>query len=88
MIRISNKQIKRVQATTGEIDCLEWKGILFRWEHNINNVDEYSSEGYFVGIDPRYVYFKLTIRANFIDNVFHLKTGWGKPVTYVNLIDD
>jgi len=87
MMRLAKSEVKQIQSRTGEIDCLVWKKIKFSWSENINNVDQYVVEGCFVGISPKYMYEGLTISANFKDNIFYLKTGHGKIITWINLLD-
>jgi len=87
MMRLASSEIKKHHSHTGEIECVLWKGIKFSWKENINNVDQYVANGYFVGISPKFMYETLTVSADFINNVFYLKTGRGKPVTWINLLE-
>lgn len=86
MIRLSKTEVKPYRSSTGEVDCLLWRDIIFSWKSNEDNIDEYVAEGYFVGINPKFMYEKLTIRADFKNNKFSLLTGYGKPITWVNLL--
>ena len=87
MMRLAQSEVVKYESNTGQVDCLLWKSIKFSWSHTVNNVDQYIAEGYFVGINPKYLYEKLTISADFIANTFYLKTGQGKPITWINLLD-
>lgn len=87
MMRLAQSEVIKHQSNIGQVDCLLWKNIKFSWSHNINNVDQYVTEGCFVGINPKYMYEKLTISADFIANTFYLKTGRGHSITWINLLD-
>jgi hypothetical protein len=86
MIRLARTEVEPHRSNTGEVDCLMWRDIVFSWKSNTNNVDEYEAKGYFVGISPKYMYEDIIIRADFKKNQFYLKTGYGKPITWVNLL--
>jgi len=86
-MRLNKDKVKEIASNTGEVNCLLWKNIKFSWESTLNNVDQYVSEGYFLGIHPKYVYERLTISADFTNNVFYLKTGRGKIITWINILD-
>jgi hypothetical protein len=87
MMRLAKNEVEQVSSNTGEVDCILWREIKFSWDSNINNVDQYTAEGYFLGIHPKYVYEQLTISADFTNNIFYLKTGRGKPITWVNILN-
>lgn len=87
MHRLSKDNLKTITSNKGEVDCLLWKKIKFSWDCNINNVDQYVAEGFFVLVPGKYVYENLTISADFQNNVFYLKTGYGKPITCINILD-
>jgi hypothetical protein len=86
-MRLAKKEIESFSSNTGEINCIKWRNIVFSWTGNYNSVDEYTANGCFVGIHPKYMYEKLIIMADFVNNTFHLKTGRGKEVTYINMLD-
>ena len=86
-MRLAKDEVEQISSNTGEVDCLLWKNVKFSWQSTINNVDQYVVEGYFLGIHPKYVYEQLTISADFINKVFYLKTGRGKPITWINILD-
>ncbi len=86
-MRLSADDVSPFASNTGEVDCLLWKDTKFSWQTNINNVDQYVAEGNFVLLPGKKLYTKLTISADFTNNVFYLKTGHGKPVTWINILN-
>jgi hypothetical protein len=86
-MRLAKSEIESYASTVGEINCIKWKDIIFSWTGNYNNVDEYTANGYFVGVHPKYMYEKLIIMADFAHQVYHLKTGRGKEITYIDMLD-
>jgi len=86
-MRLARSEVKRQQSNTGEVECLLWRGIKFSWKFNTDDIDYYIAEGLFVGIKPKYAYENLTLVADFSKETFYLKTGRGKPITWINLLD-
>lgn len=88
MLRLSKDDVEKTTSNTGEVDCLLWKNVKFSWDSNINNIDQYIAEGPFVIIPNKspLVYSKLIISADFINNVFFLKTGRGSLLTIINTL--
>lgn len=85
-MRLSKSEVEPFQSNTGEVDCLKWKNVVFTWTGNTNSVDEYTAEGVFVGLNPNQMYEKLVIMADFAHGTFHLRTGKGKKITWINLL--
>ena len=88
MFRIAKRDLKEVIAESGAVEKLIWKGVNFDWQSSINSVDQYVAKGLFVLAPKKRVYEDLTIAADYVNNVFHIKTGRGQPLTVINLIDD
>lgn len=85
-MRLAKSEVEPFQSSTGEVDCLRWRNISFKWTGNTNSVDEYTAEGVFVGLHPHQMYEKLVILADFVNDTFHLHTGRGRKITWINLL--
>ena len=86
-MRLARSEVKRDQSNVGEVECLFWRDIKFSWSYNTDNIDYYTTKGLFVGLKPKYAYENLTIVADFSKKTFNLKTGRGKPITWINLLN-
>jgi hypothetical protein len=87
-MRLARNEVELSKSNTGQVETLLWKKIVFSWDHSADNIDYYvTKEGCYVGVNPKYAYEKLTIAADFRKNTFVLKTGRGKLVTWINLLD-
>tara|TARA_B100000925_G_C21803327_1_gene385619 strand:+ start:155 stop:421 length:267 start_codon:yes stop_codon:yes gene_type:complete len=87
MFRVAKRDLKEIIAESGAVEKLVWKGVEFIWKASINSVDQYVAEGLFVLAPKKRVYEDLTLTADYVNNVFHIKTGRGQPLTVINLID-
>jgi len=89
MKRLREKDIERIRNNVGEVDCLLWQDITFRWDSSpADGVDEYIVEGPFIfRYDPQKVYSNLAIKADWGNKTFFLKTGKGKRATWINLLE-
>ena len=85
-MRLAKSEVEPFHSPKGEVDCVKWRNVVLKWTGNFNNVDEYTAEGIFVGLHPQQMYEKLIIMADFANEVFHLKTGKGKKITWINLL--
>ena len=83
---LSPKEVERLSNSTGEVDCLKWRNVLFRWTEFSEGRDLYQAHGAFLGIRPGIIYETLTIAVDYSKNKFDLWTGTGKEVTVINLL--
>ena len=85
--RIRRDEVNPISCTSGEVEGLQWKGVVFKWDHNENDEDFYVVKGNFIGIRPGFVYNQLIIISNPAKPYYYLLTGKGERVTFIKLLD-
>lgn len=85
-MRLARTEIELCRSNTGEVECIKWRDVIFHWSSNYNDIDEYVAKGPFLGIHPKKVFEELTIKADWDNNLFFLKTGQGKEFIFIDLL--